>query len=244
MPSIQSAAIILILASQCFFVVNVAFAHPASGIGVDVQSHVYFIYSGRGVMRIEPSGKLTNIHEDKGGYWLALDADGVFADVTPRQIERITPDGTIPSLIFASGGAPLIVSSDRALYYGSNGLPEDSFPPGALTVVRLSAGGRQDLFAPSLKQELGELHDGITGLASGTNGSIYLRNLEWDSETEARWVHCGNLRSRRREGLRHRSCRSQPGQCFLPAFPRSRRRFSRQCIRCGHKLPSSSEDHS
>jgi sugar lactone lactonase YvrE len=94
--------------------------------------------------------------------------------VTPKQFERITPDGVIPSLIFASGGAPLVVGADGYLYYGSNGSQENSFPPGAMTVVRLSARGRQDLFAPALKQELAELKDGITGLASGPDGSIYV----------------------------------------------------------------------
>jgi len=94
--------------------------------------------------------------------------------VIPKQFERITPDGAIPSLIFASGGAPLVVGPDGDLYYGSNGSQEDAFPPGALTVARLSPDGRQDLFAPSLKNRLAELKDGITGLASGADGSIYM----------------------------------------------------------------------
>lgn len=105
---------------------------------------------------------------------LALDTAGAFSKVTPKQFDRITPNGAIPSLIFASGGAPLVVGPDGDLYYGSNGSPEDSFPPGAMTVVRLSARGRQNLFAPSLKQKLAELKGGITGLASGPDASIYV----------------------------------------------------------------------
>jgi sugar lactone lactonase YvrE len=175
MSSIRSARVVLVLVAQCFFLTTAAFAHPASGIVVDAQGRVYFIYSRHGVMRIEASGKLTNIYEDdKGGHWLALDTGGAFSKVTPKQFERITPDGAIPSLIFATGGAPLVVGTDGDLYYGSNGSQEDSFPPGAMTVVRLSAGGRQDLFAPSLKNKLTELKDGITGLASGPDGSIYV----------------------------------------------------------------------
>jgi sugar lactone lactonase YvrE len=174
MSSLRSAHIILVLVCQCFFLTNACFAHPASGIVVDAQGRVYFICSGRGVMRIEPSGKLTNIHEDKGGHWLALDTGGAFSKVTPKQFERITPDGAIPSLIFASGGAPLVVGLDGDLYYGSNGSRKDSFPPGAMTVVRLSARGQQNLFAPALKQKLAELKDGVTGLASGPDGSIYV----------------------------------------------------------------------
>jgi len=175
MSPIRSARIILVLVCQCFFLTNAAFAHPASGIVVDAQGRIYFVYTNLGVMRIEPSGKLTNIHkEDKGGHWLALDTGGAFSKVTPKQFERITPDGAIPSLIFASGGAPLVVGPDGDLYYGSNGSQEDAFPPGALTVARLSPDGRQDLFAPSLKNKLAELNDGITGLASGPDGSIYV----------------------------------------------------------------------
>jgi hypothetical protein len=43
-----------------------------------------------------------------------------------------------------------------------------------MTVVRLSAAGHQDLFAPQLKSKLAELKDGITGLAAGSDGSIYV----------------------------------------------------------------------
>jgi sugar lactone lactonase YvrE len=172
---LRSTNLIPVLVCQCFFLANASFAHPASGIVVDAQGHVYFIYTDHGVMRIDPSGKLTNLHkEDHGGHWLALDAGGAFSQVRPKQFERVTPDGAIPSLIFASGGAPLVVGPDGNLYYGSNGSPEELFPPGAMTVVRLSAGGQQELFAPLLKQKLAELKDGITGLASGPDGSIYV----------------------------------------------------------------------
>jgi len=152
----------------------VAFAHPASGIVVDSQGRVYFVYSQHGVMRIGPPGELANIHSDRGGHWLALDSSGTFSTVAPKLFERITPDDTIPALIFASGGAPLVVGSDGDLYYGSNGSQEESFPPGALTVARLSPKGKQELFAPQLKAKLAELKDGITGLASGSDGSIYV----------------------------------------------------------------------
>ena len=63
---LRSTNIILVLVCQCFFLTNTSFAHPASGIVVDAQGHVYFIYSGHGVMQIDPPGKLTNTHEDKG----------------------------------------------------------------------------------------------------------------------------------------------------------------------------------
>jgi hypothetical protein len=98
----------LLACLHCVFAFT-AFAHPASGIVVDSQGHVYFIYSAHGVMRIETSGVATNIHRDSGGHWLALDSSGSFSRVTPKLFERITPDGSLPALIFATGGAPLVV---------------------------------------------------------------------------------------------------------------------------------------
>ena len=174
MPSFRPTRSLL-LVSLCFFLANAALAHPGSGIVVDADGHVYFIYTNHGVMRIEPSGTLTNIHtEDRGGHWLAMDARGAFSHVTPKEFQRITSDGAVPALIFANGGAPLVVGADGDLYYGSNGSASDSFPPGALAVVRLSSRGEKELFSPSLKNKLLELKDGITGLASGPDGSIYV----------------------------------------------------------------------
>jgi hypothetical protein len=171
MPFLRSTNI-SVLICECLFLACASFSHPGSGIVVNAQGSVYFIYHG--VMRIDPSGKLSNFHRDNGGHWLALDAEGAFSQVRPREFERITPDGAIPGLIFASGGAPLVVAPDGNLYYGSNGSQEESFPPGALAVARLSASGQQELFAPRLKRKLAELKDGITGLASGPDGSIYV----------------------------------------------------------------------
>src|SRR5579872_1765370 len=112
MSRLRSANILLALACEGLFIANTSFAHPASGIVVDARGCVYFIYSGHGVMRLELSGTLTNIHEDKGGHWLALDTVGAFSKVKPKEFERITPEGAIPGLIFASGGAPLDVGAD------------------------------------------------------------------------------------------------------------------------------------
>jgi hypothetical protein len=169
MPTIRSASIALVVVLQCFLLTIAVFAHPASGIVVDAQGHVYFIYSQHGVLSIEPSGKLRNIHADKGGHWLALDEAGAFSRATPKQFERITADGAIPTLIFASGGAPLVMGTDGDLYYASAGSEKDRFPPGAMT----SASGQQHFFTPLLKEKLADLKDGITGLASGPDGSIY-----------------------------------------------------------------------
>ncbi len=169
----RPTGVVLIILCVCLsFLASSSLAHPASGIVVDAQGRVYLIYTRRGVMRIEPSGKLTNIHTDPGGHWMALDETGAFSRVRPAEFERITPDGAIPALIFATGGSPLTVAPDGTLYYGTDG--SDSLPTGALTVARLSPRGEKKLFAPALKEKLAELHDGITGLASGPDGAIYV----------------------------------------------------------------------
>ena len=155
---------------QWLLLVTSAFAHPASGIVVDDQGRVYFLFDS--LYRIDPSGKVSVVQENTGGHWLALDAKGAFANATPKIYKRATADGAIPALIYGDG-APLVIGLDGNLYYGSNGSQEESFPAGAMTVVRMSPQGEQSLFTASLKLTLTNLNDGITGLASGQDGSIY-----------------------------------------------------------------------
>jgi len=167
----RSRSLCAVLTGLCQWILLVtpAFAHPASGIVVDDQGRIYFLFDS--LYRIDPSGKLSVVQENAGGHWLALDANGAFANVRPKIYKRATPDGAIPALIYGDG-APLVIGLDGNLYYGSNGSQEDSFPAGALTVVRMSPHREQSLFTPSLKQTLSNLKDGITGLASGPDGSI------------------------------------------------------------------------
>jgi hypothetical protein len=169
----RSRSLCVLLAAWCQWLLLVApaFAHPASGIVVDGEGRVYFLFDS--LYRIDPSGKLSVVAENTGGHWLALDARGAFARATPKIYKRATPDGATPALIYGDG-APLVIGIDGNLYYGSNGSQEDSFPAGALTIARMAPHGEQSLFAPSLKQTLANLNDGITGLSSGPDGSIYM----------------------------------------------------------------------
>jgi hypothetical protein len=169
MSLLRLTGTVLVLALQCLFFPNTIFAHPPSGIVVDVQGHVYILY--RGVVRIESSGKITTIQEDSAAHWLALGSRNDFSSMPPVPYKRVTSDGF--TLVFGEG-APLVIGTDGNLYYGSNGSRSESFPTGAMTVVKLSASGQRSLFAPSLHQELTDLKDGITGLATGSDGSIYV----------------------------------------------------------------------
>jgi sugar lactone lactonase YvrE len=147
----------------------IAAAHPGSGIVVDEQGNVYFTHTGRGCGKIDPQGKLTYVHQSRGGHWLCLDADGSFSRSQPKHFERITSPGIKPALIFADGGSPIAVLRDGNLYYASN---DETMTPGGLQVTRQSPNGQISIFPPDGKKTTEKL--GITGLASGPDGSLYI----------------------------------------------------------------------
>src|SRR5678815_4245217 len=152
-----------------------AFAHPGSGIVVDQQGNVYFTHTGRGVGRIDPQGKLTYVHADTGGHWMALDLEGKFASTADNGLfQRVTPAGTRTSLLYASGGAPLVVSRDGNVYYGSGFPGGDDTAPGGFTLTRMSPDGTKALFAPGLKTALEKLGEAVTGLAAGRDGTLFV----------------------------------------------------------------------
>src|SRR5437588_11457377 len=99
---------ILAGSSLCGLFAAGAFAHPASGIIVNAKGEVFFIHTGQGVCQIDAPGKLTYLHKDSGGHWMALDPEGSFSTQFPRLFQRITPLGVKPALLYASGGGPLV----------------------------------------------------------------------------------------------------------------------------------------
>jgi DNA-binding beta-propeller fold protein YncE len=152
-----------------------ASAHPASGIVVNAKGEVFFVHSGRGACKIDLQGRLTYIHKDTGGHWMALDTEGSFsAAAGNRLFERITPSGVKPTLLFASGGAPLVVNRDGNLYYGSGFPGGDDTTPGGHTVTRMSPDGKKTLFSPELKTTLEKLGEAVTGLAAGRDGTLFV----------------------------------------------------------------------
>jgi hypothetical protein len=152
----------------------VASGHPSSGIVVTDQGEVYFVHSGKGVAKIEMNGKLTYVKVSTGGHWLCLDRAGSFSRTQPKFFERITPEGKKPAILFADGGAPLAVGHDGNLYYGSNWRGSDDHPPGGLTVSRLSPDGKLAHVSALLKETLLRLGEGVTGLAFGPDGLLYV----------------------------------------------------------------------
>jgi hypothetical protein len=147
-------------------------AHPASGIVVNAKGEVFFFHEG--VCKIDAQGKLTHVIKGRGRHFLAFDPQEKFSsEVYPRLVEKITPAGFKPALL-AADGAPFVVNRDGNLYYGS-GYPEgDDMTPGFHTLTRLSPDGKRTLFAPQLKTKLTDLHEGVTGLAAGPDGSLFV----------------------------------------------------------------------
>src|SRR4030095_2826563 len=112
---------------------------PGSGIVVDQQGNVYFTHTGRGAGKIDAQGRLTYVHQDTGGHWMALDTEGSFSSASGNRLfERITPSGAKPTLLYASGGAPFVVNSDGNLYYGSGFGGDDDTIPAGFTLTRMS----------------------------------------------------------------------------------------------------------
>ena len=171
-PVIATVVIVVSLGAE---LMPSAFAHPASGIVVDDQGTVLFVHSRVGVARVDVDGKLTYIHRTSGGHWMCLDPLGSFSHTQPQfGFERITADGVTPAIIFADGGAPVAVCTDGNLYYGSNMSTDGGLTPGGLTVARMTPQGKVTELSSALSKKLHEFDDGVTGLAAGPNGSLYV----------------------------------------------------------------------
>src|SRR5262245_26697592 len=70
-----------------------AISHPSSGIVIDERGDVLFVHSGRGLAKLDQTGKLTYVHQSTGGHWLCLDSNGSFSRTQPKPFERVTPEG-------------------------------------------------------------------------------------------------------------------------------------------------------
>ncbi len=150
-------------------------AHPSSGIVVDEQGNVFFSDLSRGLLKIDPLGKVITITPE-GGHWLALDPRGSFSQAEfeksphwPRWFKRRTAAGERPTLL-TDGGSPLVVAPDGNLYYICN---DEQMIPGGHELARLTPAGKETLFSRGLRRISEEL-GGIKGLANGPDGSFLI----------------------------------------------------------------------
>jgi hypothetical protein len=142
---------------------------------VSPEGEIYFIRTGQGAFKIDARGVETRLHRDTGGHFMALDIEGRFSTAAENRLfKRITPPRARPTVLFASGGAPLVVNRDGNLYYGSGYPGGDDMAPGGHSVTRLSPDGKRSLFAPVLRNKLETLHEAVTGLAAGPDGTLFV----------------------------------------------------------------------
>ena len=168
-------AAILFVATLSSVAMLTASGHPSSGIVVDAQGNVFFSDLSRGVLRVDPQGKVTTIAKE-GGHWLALDSTGSFSTVEfeksthwPRWFKRRTPLGQRPTLI-TDGGSPLFVAADANIYYVCD---DERMIPGGHLLARLTPEGKETLVTSDLHR-ISEQLGGIKGLAIGPDGSFFL----------------------------------------------------------------------
>jgi sugar lactone lactonase YvrE len=162
---------LLAVVAGCAALATSASAHPASGVVVDGRGRVFFQdIVGRAIWKIDAEGRLTKFSDTVGGHWLALDPEGRFARADLKLVERVTPPGVKPALLVADGGAPVAVGGDGNLYYALRLLEGGGVECG---ITRISPDGKRSRFAPDLEKKVAE-KDGITGLAAGPDGSLYV----------------------------------------------------------------------
>jgi sugar lactone lactonase YvrE len=167
--ALPRAGVLALLLVACFLFPRSGLAHPASGIVVDDQGRVYFLYQG--LIRIDASGQLSTIEGNSGGHWLALGSKTAISAISPNAYRKVFTDG---DAFLYGDGAPLAIATDGSLYYGSTALRDDLLPDGATTVAKLSPKGKRKVFSPALQSKLSEVGDGVTALAVGPDGLVYV----------------------------------------------------------------------
>jgi hypothetical protein len=158
----------------CHALAAAAWAHPPSGIVVDDGGAVYFQDGARGVWRVDPGppAGAPGLVSDNALHWMALDPKGAFADAPESFGEwfwRATPRGHKPAIVLCSD-FPCAVGTDGNLYYAKNH---------SLTVVRRSpAGAEAVLTTPATFGVAAERPVGVTGMAAGPDGTVYVVSLD------------------------------------------------------------------
>jgi hypothetical protein len=152
-------------------------AHPGSGILVDAAGHVVFVDTGepgrfRGfIWTVDAQGRPSAVHQ-RGGHWLALDPAGRFLKASIGDWFRadIVPIAGSTGAVIQVDGAPIVAGPDGNLYFSSR---EDPRRAGQAQITRLSPDGTATHSFPGLRA-IAERLGGITGLAAGRDGALYM----------------------------------------------------------------------
>lgn len=137
-------------------------AHPGSGVVVDKEGNVYFTDTGKGVWKIEKSGKLTYMPASEF-HWMTIDAIGYFAN-SPKSFgdyfERVTPQSNKPALIMCSD-FPLVAGKDGNIYYADT-------RKNSTKIIRRTPDGKETVLVSN------KIFKFINGIAVAADGSLYI----------------------------------------------------------------------
>ena len=160
----KTKATIIVTALVTLSLAESVLAHPGSGIGVDREGQVYFTQTnGKGTWKVSPKGELTLISAVRD-HWLCIDLEGGFSRSNLKGFERITPDGSKPTIL-SNGDYPFTVNRDGNIYSAL-------WKPGRLEINRQSPDGK--VSAVQLDGATNAAIGGITGMASGPDGSLFV----------------------------------------------------------------------
>jgi hypothetical protein len=137
-------------------------AHPGSGIVLDKEGNIYFTDTGKGVWKIDTKGELSFLPASKF-HWMTIDAIGYFSGSHKNfgeYFERVTPEGSKPSLIMCSD-FPLVVNMDGNIYYANTRL-------GSARIMKRTPDGKESVFARN------KIFQFINGITAGADGSLYI----------------------------------------------------------------------
>ena len=175
-------AFLLVAVATYAFTPSPLGAHPGSGIVVDDRGTVYFTDTGKGVWRIGPGGALTLISKS-AMHWMAIDRSGKFAgarDEFGEWFGRLTTRGDKPTLISCSD-FPCVVGADGNLYFAHMH---------SLRIVRRTPEGKESALAtPRAFKADPSRPLGVSGMACGADGTIYLVAMDSLNQTEGTGQH-------------------------------------------------------
>jgi hypothetical protein len=162
-----SRKIIFGILAACLLAVS-GFAHPGSGILVDVRGQVYFLDTGSGLWKIGTGGGLTHISPLRN-HWIAMDPSDQFTQsrlpADPGRDWEVTAAGSDPTMLISTDFS-LVVGQDGNLYYPS--VRESN-----VRILRRSPMGETTTFATLPRSVAGASLRWINGIATGPEGSIY-----------------------------------------------------------------------
>jgi sugar lactone lactonase YvrE len=156
------AKAIFLVITICLLAITRVTAHPGSGIVVDKAGNVYFTDTGKGVWKIDNTGKLSFMPSSRF-HWMAIDEEGIFSN-SPKSFggyfERVTELNAKPTIIISSD-FKITMNPDGNMYYIDH-------RSGYTRLMRRTAAGKETVVLTDKSFEF------TGGICSGPDGSLYI----------------------------------------------------------------------